>query len=130
MRGLAVIVGALVALATSAGVASAYLSSQSSARTTVSTLSVAAVAGADASTADACASVQISWLRSLQATTYDIEVKHGAGAWATFVTGTGDVTSATDTAPMTGEGVQYRITSRHAISGWTGASDATLPLAC
>lgn len=130
MRRARLIACVVAVLACSAGTAAAHFSSSPSASTTLETLAVGSAGPAQAATVDACATVDVTWQRATSATTYAIEVQRDGVTWQTLVADAGDVTAATDTGATPGSTVAYRVTPRHAASGWAGTPATTPALSC
>lgn len=130
MRRVRLIACVVAALACSAGTAAAHFTSSPSAAITVETLAVGSPGPAQAATMDACATVDVTWQRATGATTYAVEVQRDGVTWQALVADTGDVTAASDTGATPGSTVAYRVTPRHAPSGWTGTPATTPALSC
>lgn len=130
MRPAATFLCATLALGCLAATAAAQFTSTPRASAQVATLEVAALASAQATTVDACATVLIEWPAASGADSFDVEVERDGSAWQALATDVGAVNSATDTAAQPGSSVRYRVTPRHRTSGWTGAPALTTPLAC
>lgn len=130
MRRVRLIACVVAVLACSAGTAAAHFTSSPSAATTVETLAVGSAGPAQAATVDACATVDVTWQRAANATTYAVEVQRNGGTWQVLVGDSGDVTAASDTGATLGSTVAYRVTPRHAPSGWTGTPATTAVLNC
>lgn len=110
-------------LLASGGVAFAAFTAAVSAGQTVSSLSLDNPGSATATTADDCATIDVSWGPASNADSYRVQVKQGAGAWSDL--GETDLTTLSDTTSYWNTTVYYRVFSRHAASGWEGTTPAT-----
>ncbi len=112
------------------GVAWAALQNSHASVLSVSSGSLGAPSSVTAITSDACATIAVSWTAGTNANDYVVQVKVGAGSWTVLDSGTGNVTTITDTTGYTATSVQYRVTSRLTGTSWHGGPATSASLSC
>lgn len=119
----------LVALACT-GVAWAALQDSRAAKSSVTSGTLGAPSSVTTTTSDACATISVSWTAGTNADYYVVQVKVGAGSWTVLNSGTGNVTTITDTTGYTSTSVQYRVISRLSGTSWHGGPATSASRSC